>query len=111
MQVAPKCVLWPAAFDRVIPATGAMYNHQPYDGDYLLKSKMDFTKYMQGCWGPPSRMKKALAAYTPNTPWASNGDVLARSGGGTSSATPQIAAAAALWIAYHRDDMEAQRLR
>lgn len=108
MQVAPKCVLWPAAFDRVMPATGAMYNHEPYDGDYLLQSKMDFTKYMQGCWGPPSRMKKALAAYTPNTPWASKGDVLARSGGGTSSAAPQIAAAAALWIAYHREEMEAQ---
>jgi hypothetical protein len=108
MQVAPKCVLWPAAFERVIAATGAMYNHQPYDGDYLLKSKMDFTKYMQGCWGPPSRMRKALAAYTPNTPWASKDNIFARSGGGTSSATPQVAAAAALWIAWHREEMEAR---
>lgn len=106
MQAAPKCVLWPAAFERVIAATGATYNHQPYDGDFLLQSKADFTKYMQGCWGPPSRMKKALAAYTPNTPWASKGDIFVRSGGGTSSATPQIAAAAALWIAYHRQEME-----
>lgn len=106
MQIAPKCLLWPAAFERVIAATGAMYDHKPYDGDFMLKSRMDFTKYMQGCWGPPSRMKKALAAYTPNTPWASKGDIFARSGGGTSSATPQIAAAAALWIAQHRKDME-----
>ncbi|HEX6429262.1 MAG TPA: S8 family serine peptidase [Niastella sp.] len=108
MQIAPKCVLWPAAFERVIAATGAMYNHQPYDGDYLLKSKMDFTKYMQGCWGPPSRMRKALAAYTPNTPWASKGNIFARSGGGTSSATPQVAAAAALYIAWNREEMEAR---
>jgi hypothetical protein len=106
MQVAPKCVLWPAAFDRVIAATGATYNHQPYDGDFLLKARINFTDYMQGCWGPPSRMKKALAAYTPNTPWASKGNIFARSGGGTSSATPQVAAAAALWIAYHREDLE-----
>lgn len=107
LQVAPKCVIWPAAFERVIAATGAMYDHKPYDKDFLLKAKINFTEYMQGCWGPESRMKKALAAYTPNTPWAAKGNIISRSGGGTSSATPQIAAAAALWIAHNRKDMEA----
>ncbi len=107
MQVAPKCVIWPAAFERVIAATGALYDHNPYDKDFLLKAKLNFTEYMQGCWGPASRMKKALAAYTPNTPWAAKGNIISRSGGGTSSATPQVAAAAALWIAHNRKDMEA----
>ncbi len=107
MTVAPKCVIWPAAFERVIAATGALYDHKPYDKDFLLSARLSFTAYMQGCWGPASRMKKALAAYTPNTPWASVGNIFSRSGGGTSSATPQVAAAAALWIAHHRKDMEA----
>ena len=107
MRALPKCVLFPAAFERVIAATGAMYNYKPYDQDFLLSARMDFTKYMQGCWGPESRMSRALAAYTPNTPWASKKVPFLRSGGGTSSATPQVAAGAALYIAHHRAEMEA----
>lgn len=104
----PKCVMFPAAFERVIAATGAMYDHTPYDKDFLLvKSRAKIgTEYMQGSWGPASRMKKALAAYTPNTPWASTHHAFVRSGGGTSSATPQVAAAAAIWIAFYRDELE-----
>jgi hypothetical protein len=103
----PKCVMFPAAFERVIAATGAMYDHKPYDVDFIQQGRFNITtKYMQGSWGPPSRMRKALAAYTPNTPWASKKHAFLRSGGGTSSATPQVAAAAALWIAYHRDELE-----
>ena len=103
----PKCVMFPAAFERVIAATGAMYNHKPYDVNFLQGARFNITtKYMQGSWGPPSRMTRALAAYTPNTPWASTHFAFVRSGGGTSSATPEVAAAAALWIAYHRDELE-----
>jgi hypothetical protein len=105
----PKCVLFPAAFDRVIAATGAMYDHKPYDQKYVLDSgERSFTQYMQGSWGPASRMNKAIAGYTPNTPWASTKFGFVRNGGGTSSATPQVAATAALYIAYHRDEMEAK---
>lgn len=106
----PKCVMFPAAFERVIAATGAMHDHQPYDVKYLRGSQQRAisTQYMQGSWGPASRMTRALAAYTPNTPWASTHHAFLRSGGGTSSATPQVAAAAALWIAYHRAELEAK---
>lgn len=104
----PKCVLYPAAFKRVIAATGAMYNHQPYDSKFRYPTKGDFTKYMQGSWGPAESMTRALAAYTPNTPWAEPGNKFVKSGGGTSSATPQVAAAAALWIAYHREELESK---
>jgi hypothetical protein len=105
--ILPKCVMFPAAFERVIAATGAMYNHQPYDVNFIQQSRFNITtKYMQGSWGPASRMTKALAAYTPNTPWASTHHTFLRSGGGTSSATPQVAAAAAIWIAHHRAVLE-----
>lgn len=105
----PKCVLFPAAYERVIAATGAMYDHNPYDVNFLQKSRFNIgTKYMQGSWGPPSRMNRALAGYTPNTPWASTHFAFLRSGGGTSSATPQVAAGAAIWIAYHRAELEAK---
>ena len=103
----PKCVMFPAAYERVIAATGAMYDHQPYDVNFIQQARFNIgTKYMQGSWGPASRMTRALAAYTPNTPWASTAIPFLRSGGGTSSATPQVASAAALWIAYHRDELE-----
>lgn len=107
----PKCVMFPAAFERVIAATGAMFDHQPYDVQFIRdehKQRAISTQYMQGSWGPASRMTRALAAYTPNTPWASTRIPFLRSGGGTSSATPQIAAAAALWIARHRNELEAK---
>ncbi|RYY59035.1 MAG: hypothetical protein EOO05_14580 [Chitinophagaceae bacterium] len=108
-KLLPKCVMFPAAFQRVIAATGALYNHKPYDRDFRVQERAKIgTQYMQGSWGPESRMHKALAAYTPNTPWASSHYAFVRSGGGTSSATPQVAAAAALWIAYHRDELVAK---
>ncbi len=115
-NVLPKCVLFPAAFHRVIAATGAMHNHLPYDQEYLLDDQAerggDITRHMQGSWGPASRMTRALAAYTPNVLRAHHDPEgrrpFMRDGGGTSSATPQVAAAAALWLAYYRDDLEAK---
>ena len=55
---------------------------------------------MQGCFGPPAKMSTAITAYTPNTPWAILGchGLITIDGAGTSSATPQAAAAAALWL-------------
>ena len=50
-------------------------------------------------------MKTALGAYTPNVPWAEIdcSNIVDMDGAGTSAATPQIAAAAALWLAEHWD--------
>lgn len=83
-------LVFPARFERVIAACGATYDFQPYYSSHPGE--------MQGCYGPRRFMSYALAAYTPNTPWASveNGS-LRYSGAGTSSATPQIAAAAAIY--------------
>lgn len=104
-RIAPKAVLYPARFDRVIAATGAAYNHEPY---YLPVNSYQGSDsdgdFMQGNHGPAAAMKTAVAAYTPNLPWADFDNSPApfrRAGGGTSSATPQVAATAALWLIYN----------
>lgn len=55
-----------------------------------------------------------IAAYGPGTLWPGLPDekrgrfnLIGLDGGGTSAATPQAAAAAALWLAYNRDAIEA----
>ena len=59
---------------------------------------------MAGNYGPSQKMRTAMAAYTPNIPWAKFGcsSVVDFDGRGTSAATPQIAAAAALWITKNK---------
>jgi Subtilase family len=95
-------LVYPARFNRVIAACGVTYDNAPYFHKKLGE--------MQGCWGPKKNMGKALAAFTPNTPWAMmNRGTISFSGAGTSSATPQIAAAVACYYKkYHAelDSME-----
>jgi hypothetical protein len=59
---------------------------------------------MAGNYGPQSKMTTALAGCTPNTPWArfGSGTIVDLDGRGTSAATPQIAASAALWIQQYK---------
>src|SRR5262249_48081974 len=94
---SPKTIVFPARFLRVIAACGVMANGRAYAG------LGDGT--MQGNYGPAAKMTAALGAYTPNVPWAmiGKGNLVRLNGAGTSAATPQIAAAAALWIAEHWD--------
>src|SRR5262245_18611306 len=91
----PSTIVWPARFGRVTAVCGVTADKTPY-------YKEGFHRHMQGCFGPPAKMHTALAAYTPNAPWALTGcGAMVGFGGGTSSATPQAAAAAALWLAAH----------
>ena len=55
---------------------------------------------MAGNYGPLDKMGTAIAAATPNVPWARFGcpKIIDLNGAGTSAATPQVAAAAANWI-------------
>lgn len=109
-SVSPKRILYPARWDRVIAATGVSYNQKPYVMKAQLKEKGGSSEDMQGNYGPESAMKTAIAAYTPNTTWATLNDKnnpFRLNGGGTSSATPQIAAAAALWIVRYRKEIDA----
>jgi subtilisin family serine protease len=99
-RTPPASLVWPARFARVIAACGIDESRQPYFRPF------NFT-HMQGCFGPRSAMRNALGAFTPNVPWADIRDdrVVHRDGAGTSSATPQVAAAASLWIAKWRREL------
>lgn len=93
-------VVYPARFKRVIAACGVTHDFAPYHTAKLGE--------MQGCYGPARHMSKALAAFTPNTPWAnaSSGKIMF-SGAGTSCATPQVAAAAAIYYRKYHLELEA----
>jgi Subtilase family/Caspase domain len=113
-KISPRTVVWPARFARVTAACGACHNQWPYDFELQEKALMRTSNLdmddMQGNWGPAEAMQYAVAAYTPNTCWAAyRQPVLFRlSGGGTSSATPQVAATAALYLMEHRNELEAK---
>jgi subtilisin family serine protease len=89
-------IVYPARYGRVIAACGVMADGSPYS---RLQGRT-----MEGNHGPRSKMKTAIAAYTPNIPWAVFGcdEKFRMNGAGTSSATPQIAAAAALWFEKYK---------
>ncbi|GEP61172.1 S8 family serine peptidase [Reyranella soli] len=93
----PKSIVFPARYNRVLAACGLMADGAAYAG-------LDLGT-MQGNYGPASKMETALGAYTPNVPWAQIdcANIVDMDGAGTSSATPQIAAAAALWLAEYWD--------
>ncbi|MFD2233344.1 S8 family serine peptidase [Phaeospirillum tilakii] len=97
----PKSIVFPARFRRVLAACGVMAQGSAYANLAPLT--------MQGNFGPDSKMATALGAYTPNLPWAriDSGRLVDMDGAGTSSATPQIAAAAALWLAAHWKEVSA----
>lgn len=95
-----RSIVYPARMRRVVAACGVMANMRPYSGLSL--------DTMEGCYGPPGKMRSALSGFTPNIPWPELGcpHVVDEDGQGTSAATPQLAAAAALWIARHWDELE-----
>lgn len=84
--------VWPSRYRRVVTALGATYDKKPY--------RTQTIGVMQGNWGPKSIMDKAIAAFTPNIAWMlfKYEEEFVMDGGGTTMATPQIAAACALWL-------------
>ncbi len=118
-SLLPKCLLYPARWERVIAACGVSCNHHPYvfDANPCDRPKkqtgFSHSEFMQGNYGPSSLMQYSIAAYTPNIPWAAaqgKDKWWSLSGGGTSSATPQVAAAAALWIQRFRKELEETKM-
>ena len=89
-------LVYPARYRQAIAVCGVMADGSPYAG--LAGTTME------GNYGPSSRMTSALAAYTPNIPWPKFHcpTAIRLNGEGTSSATPQVAAAVALWFEKHK---------
>ncbi len=96
-----RSIVYPARMRRVVAACGMMADYAPY-------ADLD-ADTMEGCYGPARKMATAVAGFTPNIPWPVLGceTTVRQNGEGTSSATPQIAAAAALWIARHFEVLQA----
>lgn len=95
-----RYIVYPARFDRVIAACGVMADGRPYADLPINK--------MAGCYGPSRKNPTSMAGYTPNIPWAKIRcvDTVDLDGGGTSAATPQIAAAAALWLQKNKAQVD-----
>jgi hypothetical protein len=91
-QFPTRNIVYPARFNRVVAACGVMADHKPYADLWPT--------LMAGNYGPLDKMGTAIAAATPNVPWARFGcpKIIDLNGAGTSAATPQVAAAAANWI-------------
>lgn len=96
----PRSTVFPARYRRVLAACGVMADGRAYAGLH--------DNEMQGDYGPAAKMATSLGAYTPNVAWAmiDCGKGVGMDGAGTSAATPQIAAAAALWLAKHRTTVQ-----
>jgi hypothetical protein len=102
--VTPRTLVYPARFNRVIAACGITMDNTPYYKFDIIPQ----LRVMQGNYGPRRMMRTAISAYTPNIPWARYGcsEVVDLSGAGTSSATPQIAATAALYYQKYFQEIE-----
>jgi len=108
--VLPKRTLYPARWDRVLAVTGISADQLPYSFDARLTFKSSSSEDMQGNYGPANVMHTAIASYSPNISWGtmnkhSQKKYFHLAGAGTSSATPQVAAAAALYICYYREEL------
>lgn len=138
--IVPSSTVYPAAFRRVVGVTGVTADQKTYAKNALWKlflhpfhledwlSRGSYGGDMEGRWlfgstGHPDNAEiwdngmlhaYPIAAYTPNTIWASSSvdpsdgkgskNRIDLTGCGTSAATPQVAAAAALWL---RDNYKA----
>ncbi|WP_224240394.1 S8 family peptidase [Hyalangium gracile] len=87
----PTSVVYPARFHRVLAVSGITHELKRYR----------FNDRMSGNDGP----EVDLCAPTPDVQWAFPPDEY-RLGRGTSTATPQVAGAAALWLSFHRQALE-----
>jgi hypothetical protein len=99
-KLPTRNLVYPARYDRVIAACGVMANQAPY-------TDLSGATTLEGNYGPDSRMRSAIAAYTPNIPWPVYPcqRTVRLNGEGTSAATPQVAAAVALWFEKYKGQL------
>lgn len=131
--LVPSTPVYPAAFYRVVGVTGVTPEGKTYAKNPIHRLLFGLKNgyrgvgnyFMRGSYGGDGSARSwtrdvdgsrrlrnnPIAAYTPNVPWADSSQLnqIRLSGAGTSSATPQVAGAAALWLQYNRKAIEADR--
>jgi hypothetical protein len=115
---SPRYVVYPAAFSRAMCVCGVTADYKTYgkppSDHYDPSLGFPASWRLRGNWGPATWMKNAIAAFSPNIPWAhlpqpnshEGENVIDLDGQGTSASTPQAAAAAVLWLQYYRSDSD-----
>ncbi len=107
----PRRVVYPAAFSRVMCVPAATSNYKSYGEIPSFWSFLRFqdwlSYFVRGSYGPSFMMDNAVCGFSPNVLWVGDStNAIDLDGAGTSSSTPQVAAAATLWLQFHRHDPE-----
>jgi hypothetical protein len=122
IEIPPHTMAYPARFNTATPVSGITASGKSYGLNpswFLSVLRGDaFSWILRGSYGPTKLMAhRALTTYTPNVTARFGQRIVAGSAppvfppnqihfgfAGTSAATPQAAAAAALWLQFHRND-------
>lgn len=104
----PWTLYYPAIYPHVLAACGAQADYKPYKNHF----PDCYARYSSN-YGPPSMMSWAMAGFSPNVPWPRIDcpNTIDLNGNGTSASTPQIAAAAALWMQQNGHKYPRTRVR
>lgn len=110
--------VFPARYPNVMGVAGITKDEKSYGESPSIWWWLDFGKgytsrigswMLRGSYGPTSVMSngKVISAYVPNITRSDaekgRNNVIASDGAGTSNATPQVAAAASLWLEKNRE--------
>ena len=115
----PHTTVYPARFSRTVAVagvTGSLRSYGLNPGWWSLLHGQWSGWMARGSWGPAGVMAHTIVAFTPNvarnrmTP-EKTANLADLDFAGTSAATPQVAAAAALWLQTHRGSFDAESWR
>ncbi|HEX2832407.1 MAG TPA: S8/S53 family peptidase [Thermoanaerobaculia bacterium] len=114
IDIPPHTMVYPARFSTATPVSGITASGRSYGLNpswFLSVLRGDLESWaLRGSYGPAHLMKDhALTAVSPNitSRWGTSAflpNQVKLGFDGTSAATPQAAAAAALWLQFHRRD-------
>ena len=121
-NIASTNMAYPGRDPLVIAVSAATYDYKPYHFEYYNPVVTDtlgdcFLEHMQISWRKGPLENNKIAAYAPNLPWANiswkgkyaglvnDYKPFRLTGGGTSGAVPQVAAALSLYIEKYRDQL------